>query len=284
MGQKTVLITGCSDGGLGEAMAKVYYAKGFRVFATVRNRAKLGSLSEIKGITILDLDVTTSQSIAQCTKVVGEHTGGTLDILVNNAGMRAVMPLLDTSLDEAKKLYDTNVWAVLAMTQEFSPMLIKAQGVICNISSITGEMAFAWQGIYGSSRSAGTRVSDTLRLEMAPLGVRVVTVVLGGVQTSGNDATKITDLELPSDSHYQKIWSIIDRHHKVLVHPNKADVDVTANKIVQDVLGRNDIFIRHGAASFISWFCNTFLPYNFFTNLLNKDSGLKNMEFSKRDK
>ncbi|KAJ6015657.1 1-acyl dihydroxyacetone phosphate reductase [Penicillium herquei] len=284
MSQKTVLITGCSDGGLGEAMAKVYHAKGFRVFATVRNMAKLGSLSDIKGITILDLDVTLSESIAQCAKVVEKQTGGALDILVNNAGMRAVMPLLDTSLDEAKKLYDTNVWAVVAMAQEFSPMLIKAQGLICNISSITGEMAFAWQGVYGSSRSAGTRVSDTLRLEMAPLGVRVVTVVLGGVKTSGNDATKIADLELPPNSLYQQIWSTIDRHNKVLVHPNKADVDVTAKKIVQDVPGRNDIFIRHGAASTLSWFCNTFLPYGVFTNLINKDSGLKNMKLDERDK
>ncbi|KAJ5731136.1 short-chain dehydrogenases/reductase [Penicillium malachiteum] len=283
MSQKTVLITGCSGGGLGEAMAKVYHAKGFRVFATVRNMTKLGSLSDNKDITILDLDVTSSESIAQCAKVVEKHTGGTLDILVNNAGMSTVMPLLDTSIDEAKKLYNTNVWSVVAMAQEFSPMLIKAQGVICNISSVTGEMTFAWHGVYGSSRSAGTRISETLRLEMAPLGVRVVTVVLGGVKTNGNDPTKIADLELPSDSYYHQIWSTIDRHKKVLVHPGKADVDVTANNIVKDVLGRNENFIRHGAASTLSWFCNTFLPYGLFTSLINKESGLKYLELENQD-
>jgi NAD(P)-dependent dehydrogenase (short-subunit alcohol dehydrogenase family) len=146
MSEKTVLITGCSDGGLGAAMAKAYRARGFRVFAAVRNIAKAGSLSEIKGIEILELEVTSEESIRQCAKAVEKLTGGSLDILVNNAGVCIIMPLLDTSLDEAKKLYDVDVWGILAMAQAFAPMLIKAKGVMCNISSVSGELIFAWSG------------------------------------------------------------------------------------------------------------------------------------------
>ena len=146
MSEKTVVITGCSNGGLGAAMAKAYQARGFRVFATVRNRAKVGSLKEMQRIEILELDVTSEESVRQCAKAVEKLTGGSLNILVNNAGISTVMPLLDTSVDEAKKMYDSNVWAVLLMTQAFAPMLIKSKGILCNISSVSSELVFAWQG------------------------------------------------------------------------------------------------------------------------------------------
>lgn len=144
---KTVLITGCSDGGLGAAMAKVYRTKGFRVFATLRNEAKAGSLATLDGIEIVELEVTSVESIRQCAGAVAKRTGGTLDVLVNNAGVNAIVPLLDASLDDAKKVYDTNVWSILAMAQAFAPMLIKARGIMCNISSVSSEMVFAWAGM-----------------------------------------------------------------------------------------------------------------------------------------
>jgi 1-acylglycerone phosphate reductase len=146
MPEKTVVVTGCSNGGLGAAMAKAYQARGFRVFATLRNRAKVGSLADIEGIEILELDVTSEESVYQCAKAVEKLTGGSLDILVNNAAISTIMPLLDTSVDDAKKMYDSNVWAVLLMTQAFAPMLIKSRGTICNISSVSSELVFAWQG------------------------------------------------------------------------------------------------------------------------------------------
>ncbi|KAB8252926.1 hypothetical protein BDV35DRAFT_375773 [Aspergillus flavus] len=236
---KSVLITGCSKGGFGEAMAKVYHAKGFQVFATLRNLTKVGSLADYDGVRILELDVTSVESIHQCAQTVAKHTGGRLDVLVNNAGVNAIVPLLDASLDEAKKVYDTNVWSIVGMVQAFAPMLIQAKGVVCNISSVSGEMVFAWAGIYSSSRSAGTRISETLRLEMAPLGVRVVTVILGGVQTSGNNPENIADLELPPSSHYRKITSVIDRHKKTMVHPNKQNIEIAAKNVVDDLVISN---------------------------------------------
>lgn len=152
MPEKSVLITGCSHGGLGAAMAQSYHARGFRVFATLRNMAKAGSLAGIPGIEILELEVTSEESIRQCAKAVEKLTGGSLDVMVNNAGIDTTMPLLDTSIEEAKKMYDTNVWAILAMAQAFAPMLIKAKGVLCNISSVSGELVFAWQGMFGFLR------------------------------------------------------------------------------------------------------------------------------------
>ncbi|KAF2492493.1 putative short-chain dehydrogenases/reductase [Lophium mytilinum] len=274
MPEKTVLITGCSKGGLGAAMAKAYHARGFKVFATLRNRGKAGSLDELQGLEILELEVTSDESIRQCAGAVEKLTGGSLDVLVNNAAISTTMPLLDTSIDDAKKMYDNNVWAVLAMTQAFAPMLIKAKGTLCNISSVSCELVFAWQGTYGSSKAAMTRLSETLRLEMAPLGVRVVTVILGAVETTGNDPNNRNDLELPADSYYQKIAAIINRHRKGLVHTKKQNVDVAAKNLVNDVLSGRAGLVRRGEASTLSWALNTFLSYALSVSFVNGESGL----------
>ncbi|RWA09361.1 hypothetical protein EKO27_g5763 [Xylaria grammica] len=266
MPQKTVLITGCNHGGLGAATARAYRARGFKVFATVRSKAKAGSLGEIVGIEVLELDVLSEESIQQCAKTVEELTGGSLDILVNNAGTSGAMPLLDLQRDTAQKMWEVNVWALLAMTKAFSRMLIKAKGIVCNISSVSGA--------YSSSRAATTSLSETLRIEMAPLGVRVVTVILGAVETTGNDPSLKGELELPANSYYQKIRDIINRHYRGEIFTKKQNVDVAANNLVNDVLKGGSIFIRRGEASTISWISTTFLPHGLFTHMINGDAGL----------
>lgn len=146
MAKKTVLITGCSEGGIGAAMTKAFTDQGYHVFATLRNTSKAGSLAQMANVEIVQLEVTSLESISQCVLEVLKRTGGTLDILVNNAGADFVMPLLDASIDEAKKLYDVNVWSILATTQAFAPLLIKAKGTVCNISSTAATMPLTWSG------------------------------------------------------------------------------------------------------------------------------------------
>lgn len=85
MVQKTVLITGSSEGGIGDALAKAFHKKGLRVFATARNLAKVQHLKDM-GIEILKLDVVDATSIKEVVEEVKTRTGGTLDILVNNSG------------------------------------------------------------------------------------------------------------------------------------------------------------------------------------------------------
>lgn len=85
MAQKTVLITGCSAGGIGDALAMEFQRKGLRVFATARNLAKVEHLKAL-GLDILPLDVVDENSIKRAVASVRKATGGTLDILVNNSG------------------------------------------------------------------------------------------------------------------------------------------------------------------------------------------------------
>lgn len=153
MAKKTVLITGCSDGGIGAAMTKAFVDQGYHVFATLRNTSKAASLAQMANVEILQLEVTSADSIEQCVLEVQKRTDGTLDILVNNAGADFVIPLLDASIEEAKKLYDVNVWSILATTQAFAPLLIMAKGTICNISSTAATMPLTWSGERKTSSS-----------------------------------------------------------------------------------------------------------------------------------
>jgi NADP-dependent 3-hydroxy acid dehydrogenase YdfG len=83
---ETALITGCSKGGIGDALAQEFYHKGVRVFATARDLSKIQHLKSI-GLDILQLDVTSEESIQDAVKYIQKETGGKLNYLVNNAGM-----------------------------------------------------------------------------------------------------------------------------------------------------------------------------------------------------
>jgi len=144
--KKTVLITGCSSGGIGWAMVKVFLEHGFHVFATARDPSKVGDITQLSNVDILELDVTIPHTISQCKDVVAQRMGGRLDVLVNNAGVEFVSPLLDVDIAEAKRMYDVNVWGPLSMVQGFAPLLIEARGVVVNQSSIDAVLNIVWAG------------------------------------------------------------------------------------------------------------------------------------------
>ncbi len=221
MGRKTVLVTGCSAGGLGEALAEAFRQAGFHVFATARDPAKISStLATQLHVEILALDVQSAESIATCVAQVHSKTSGSLDVLVNNAGGGLIRPLLDTSLADAKALYDVNVWGVLAMAQACAPLLIQAKGAMVNISSIGGTNPVPFQGmivnrpfresgdlalmhcsgIYNSSKAAVTFLSETLKAELILWRVRVLTAMVGSVKTEIYSKLQVN---LPDSSWYQ---------------------------------------------------------------------------------
>ena len=86
------------------------------------------------------------------------------------------MPFLDAKVDRARELFETNVFGRFAITQAFAPLLITAKGTIVNIGSISGVNPTPWSSIYNAACGAVHQWSDTLRIEMEPLGVRVILV------------------------------------------------------------------------------------------------------------
>lgn len=150
MAPKSVLITGCSAGGIGSALVEGFQRRGLSVFATARSSSKMSHLEKIPNVTLLTLDVTAPHTITAAVEMVKAKTGGTLDYLVNNCGISHIAPLLDMNVEEAKEIFDVNLWGVMAMTQAFAPLLIAASGSIVNISSISTYIYAPWMSEWGS--------------------------------------------------------------------------------------------------------------------------------------
>ncbi|KAK8092051.1 hypothetical protein PG997_002412 [Apiospora hydei] len=258
--KRTALITGCSDGGIGAAMAKILREKDYYIFATLRNTSKAGTLRDLSDVEIVELDVTSDASIARCAEHVKERTGGTLDILVNNAGRDFLMPLLDVNIGEAKKHFDVNFWSVLAVTQAFAPMLIAAQGVIVNHSSVVWNLAIAWGGIYSTSKAAVKQISEVLRVELQPLGVRVVTAIIGAVDTPILENSHPGPFQMPSSSYSEPVRPIIAEICQGKTRAGLTAVDEVARQLVDDILGGAQGPVWRGATSTVCRWLSSWLP------------------------
>ncbi|KAJ7247998.1 hypothetical protein C8J57DRAFT_1673301 [Mycena rebaudengoi] len=213
--RKTILITGCSAGGVGAALATALACRdpSHHVFATARTTTKIpAALAALPNVTVLPLDVASSASVRACAQEVARileaEVPGTagLDVLVNDA-VYVTMPLLDTDVDEAARLHDVNLWGALRTVQSFADLIIAARGKVVNVSSVGSVVNMAWNGAYSAFKAGLNRVSETLRLELAPFGVSVLTVMLGGVATVfiANEAPR----PLPPGSRYASIGDAI---------------------------------------------------------------------------
>ncbi|RDH27537.1 putative hydroxybutyrate dehydrogenase [Aspergillus welwitschiae] len=268
--QKTVLITGCSDGGIGSALSKAFQARGFHVFATGRSKQRLAHLEALKDVTLLELDVTSSASIDTAYEAVKHQTGGQLDYLVNNAGVMSIMPSLDIDIRQAKELFDTNFWGVLAMVQKFSPLLISAKGCITNICSISGFINVPFESVYGASKAALLRYSETLRLELAPFHVRVLSVVTGPVATNLGSPGK--NHRLPCKSLYSAASKEI-KERAMAEGYNKMEAHVYADQLVKDMVNGSEGQIWRGATASRVRVARHLSP-NIVDNLVSKGTGL----------
>ena len=144
--RETVLITGCSDGGIGSVLALVFQQRGFHVFATARDPSKMSKLDGLPNVTMLTLDVVKSSDLTAAVEAVAKQTGGTLNYLISNAGRNHFMPVLDEDLDVVRNLFEINFFGPIALTQAFASLLIKAKGMAVFITSISGYLNIPYMG------------------------------------------------------------------------------------------------------------------------------------------
>lgn len=220
--KRSVLITGCSDGGIGSALALAFNKRNFLVYATARAVDNMKELQDRDGIILLSLDILNAKQIEEVVDVVSKDTSGTLDYFVNNAGRTRFMPLLDEDIDAAKTLYETNVWAPLRLVQAFSPLLIKSKGTIVFNTSVSGYLNVPWQGntiilnirsrvpdpelllgAFAASKRSLEILGDNLRLELAPFNVKVISIVTGAVQSKAH--SHYEEWKMPATSRYLSV-------------------------------------------------------------------------------
>ncbi|KAL1893362.1 NADPH-dependent 1-acyl dihydroxyacetone phosphate reductase [Sporothrix stenoceras] len=230
-GQKSVLITGCTPGGIGHAIAEEFQAKGLFVIASARRPEVLKEL-EAKGIATVQLDVTNKDSIAQCKEEVSKMTGGKLDFLVNNAGRTHTVPATDLDVDEIRATFETNVFGVMAMCKAFVTLLINAQGLIINIASLSAQVPYVFGSSYCASKGAVVSYSRCLRQELKPFGVRVTVVMAGTVRS--NIANNV--LPLVPGSLYEPVADLYAKRQVYSQNNKTMETSAFARQVVGNAL------------------------------------------------
>ena len=181
---KTALITGCSSG-IGRATALRLDAAGWRVYAGVRKPADADSLAAdgTDRLAPLIVDVTDEETITSARELIEAECAGGLDALVNNAGVAYTGPLEFVPLDDLRQQIEVNLIGHLAMTQAMLPALRTAKGRIVNVTSIGGIVATPFFGPYNASKFAFEAISDCLRVELRPWGIKTITIEPGSIAT-----------------------------------------------------------------------------------------------------
>jgi short-subunit dehydrogenase len=178
--EKTALVTGASSG-IGRAVALLLSRNGFRVFGTTRRASPPGNLRG--DVEWVQLDVRDDNSVETCVRTVLERAGR-IDVLVNNAGYTLVGAQEETSLEEAKQLFETNFFGVLRVTRAVLPAMRKqAAGRIVSIGSMVGFLPAPYQGIYAASKHALEGYSESLDHEVRQFGIRASVVEPGFTRT-----------------------------------------------------------------------------------------------------
>ena len=181
---KVWFITGCSTG-FGRELAKMVLDRGYRAVVTARDAAKVEDIAAPYGdrALVLPLDVTDAVEVNAAIKSAEQHFGG-IDVLVNNAGVGYFGAVEESDDAEVRRMFEINFFGLSAMTRAALPgMRKRRKGHIVNLSSIGGLRSFPSLAYYHATKYAVEGFSESLALEVAPLGIKVTIVEPSGFRT-----------------------------------------------------------------------------------------------------
>ena len=189
---KITLVTGVSSG-IGREIAQLLAERGARVFGTVRNPQ---SASPIRGVEIVRMEVTDDASVNEAVRSI-VRKAGPIQYLVNNAGYSFMGALEETSIEEARQQFETNLFGVLRVTNSVLPgMRQQGYGRIVNISSVLGFLPAPYMGIYVASKHAVEGYTETLDHEVRRFGVRALLVEPAQTKTNIRGNSKFAKVAL----------------------------------------------------------------------------------------
>lgn len=203
---KVAIVTGSSSG-IGFETALALGRASFRTFATMRNLAKGESLLQIAkkenlALSTRQLDVDNDQSVATAVKEIQEEAQR-IDVLVNNAGYWLVGAIEDLSMQELRDQFETNFFGAVRLIKAVLPLMRKQKsGAIVNITSMFGRVAIPLNPAYHATKFALEGLSESIRYETRPFGIKVIAIEPGAVSTNFSNnfriANKAMDPSAPS--------------------------------------------------------------------------------------
>lgn len=211
-------VTGASRG-IGRATAVELARAGYRVIVLARTLADLQSLADDGmrngwEIMPIELDIADERSrSAAITAIMRETDGHGVDVVVNNAGYGLIGAMENISQDAIHRLFEVNVFGLLAFTQALLPAMRKRRrGTIVNMSSAAGRVSTPFMGAYSASKFALEAMSDAMRLELAPFGIHVVLIEPGPIPTHfGQSVERAGPEESAYERHFRRYTSVHDR-------------------------------------------------------------------------
>jgi NAD(P)-dependent dehydrogenase (short-subunit alcohol dehydrogenase family) len=244
---KTILITGTSSG-FGRLTAEALSNSGHKVFAGFRSTdgAKKQVADELrrKNIEVLKLDVTDQGSVDSAIEQLLEKSKNSLDVVVNNAGMASAGISEGFTPEQARDLFEVNVFGVQRVLRATLPVMrAKRAGLVINVGSILGRITLPFFGLYGASKYAVEAMSDSYRYELSQLGIDVVVV-----QPSAYPTNMYAAAQQPADGDlarsYGKVAEVPGKILKTFgalfegeSAPNPQDVAAAIDKIVSTPAG-----------------------------------------------
>jgi short-subunit dehydrogenase len=176
-----VLITGASQG-IGAACSRVFEQRGARLSIVARDPGKLATVGGPDTLRTAG-DITRDEVRRTVVARTMERFGG-IDVLINNAGMGLYSAASNAPMDDARALFELNLFAPLALAQLVVPVMReRRRGTIVSVSSIAGKVTLPWFTLYSVSKFALGSLTDGLRMELKPYGIHAMTVWSGYVQT-----------------------------------------------------------------------------------------------------
>lgn len=202
--QETVLITGCSSG-IGYATARLAIQRGHRVIVSALNETELAKVPTGAALAVI-LDVCDSASVEQAVRQAREQVGP-ITVLVNNAGVCQPGPIELLSDEQLHRQFNINVYSIVRTARAVLPsMREQGRGCIINLSSLLGRVSMPLIGGYCASKHAVEAISDAMRMELKPMGIRVQLIEPGWIRSNFSaTAEELASDELRQDNPYRAL-------------------------------------------------------------------------------
>ncbi len=198
---KVVLVTGGSSG-IGKSICLYLHERGYIVYGTSRNPERYAQAVPFK---LIALDVLNEHTITPALKQIVDAEGK-LDVLINNAGIGMLGSIEDSTAEEAKEIFETNVYGILRTCQAVLPhMRERKAGLIINISSIAGYMGLPYRGIYSATKASVHMITEAMRMELKPYGVKACVVDPGDFATNISDNRRVAHAGRSGSIYTQEI-------------------------------------------------------------------------------